>query len=152
MVSYFLAFAWGICLLISFIGWGGAINRILFPEDRIDWGQKATWGIAWSVVFGGVLNVTWTISPATILIYIGLGVLYGIIDVWVQRNSIAATLNWIINVWQQNKLFAIGSSIALLLTVWQYAGCVYSYTFSIVDDYSAYFVFPEKMLQKRRHK
>lgn len=147
MVSYFLAFGWGICILISLIGWGGFINRILFPKDRVDWGQRAAWGIAWSVVFGGLLNVTWTISQATILIYICLGLVYGIIDAWANKTSIARTLNWSIDTLQANKVFAIGTFIACLLTFWQYAGCVYSYTFSLVDDYSAYFVFPQKMLQ-----
>ncbi len=147
MVSYFLAFAWGICIIVSLIGWGTAINRILFPEDRVEWAQRAVWGIAWSVIFGGLLNVTWTISQATILIYICLGLVYGIIDTWHHKSSIARTLNWLINAFKQNKLFALGTASAFLLTVWQYAGCVSSYNFSIVDDYQAYFVFPHKMLQ-----
>lgn len=147
MVSYFLSFAWGICILVSFIGWGGVINRILFPQYRVDWGQRAAWGIAWSVVFGGVLNVTWTISPANILIYICLGALYGIIDAWAHRTSIAVALNWLINNFKQDKVFALGSAIAFLLTILQYGGCVSSYNFNPHDDYHAYLVFPHKMLQ-----
>lgn len=147
MISYFLSFSWGIWIVISFIGWGTAINRLLFPQHRVDWGQRAAWGIAWSVIFGGLLNVTWTISPAAILIYICSGALYGIIDAWRNKASLANKLNQLIKACQSNKFFAVGTFIAFLLAFSQYAGCVYSYTFSIVDDYQAYFVFPQKMLQ-----
>ena len=147
MNYYFLSFAWGICILVSLIGWGGAINRILFPKHRVDWGQRATWGIAWSVIFGGLLNVTWTISQAAILIYICSGALYGIIDAWRNKASLADKLNQLIKACQSSKFFAIGTFIAFLLAFSQYAGCVYSYTFNLVDDNPAYFVFPQKMLQ-----
>lgn len=147
MNSYFLSFAWGICILVSLIGWGGAVNRILFPQYRVDWGQRAAWGIAWSVIFGGLLNVTWTISQATILIYICLGALYGIIDAWANKTSIADDLNRLINAFKQNIFLAIGTFIAFLLTAVQYSGSVYWYDFNHHDDYHAYFVFPHKMLQ-----
>src|SRR4028118_144381 len=147
MISYFLSFSWGIWILISFIGWGTAINRLLFPQHKVDWGERAAWGIAWSVIFGGLLNVTWTISQAAILIYICSGALYGIIDAWRNKTSLANKLNQLIKVFQSNKFWAIGTFIAFLLAFWQYAGRVYSYTFSALDDYQAYFVFPQKMLQ-----
>src|SRR4028119_2034746 len=147
MISYFLSFSWGIWIVISFIGWGTAINRLLFPQHRVDWGQRATWGIAWSVIFGGLLNVTWTISQAAILIYICSGALYGIIDAWRNKASLANKLNQLIKACQSNKFLAVGTFIAFLLAFWQYAGCVYSYIFSLADDYQAYFVFPQKMLQ-----
>jgi hypothetical protein len=147
MISYFLSFAWGIWILISFIGWGTAINRLLFPQHRVDWGQRATWGIAGSVILGGLLNVTWTISQAAILIYICSGALYGIIDAWRNKASLANKLNQLIKACQSSKFFAIGTFIAFLLAFSQYAGCVYSYTFDIHDDNGAYFVFPQKMLQ-----
>jgi hypothetical protein len=147
MNYYFLSFAWGICILVSLIGWGGAVNRILFPQYRVDWGQRAAWGIAWSVIFGGLLNVTWTISQATILIYICLGALYGIIDAWANKTSIADDLNRLINAFKENIFLAIGTVIACLLTAVQYSASVSWHTFNLIDDYHAYFVFPQKMLQ-----
>jgi len=147
MNYYFLSFAWGIFILVSLIGWGGAVNRILFPQYRVDWGQRAAWGIAWSVIFGGLLNVTWTISQATILIYICLGALYGIIDVWANKTLIADDLNRLINAFKENIFWAIGTVIVFLMTAVQYSGSVAWYDFNPHDDYHAYFVFPHKMLQ-----
>lgn len=80
MNSYLFAFFWGICILLSLIGWGGVVNRILFPKYRADWGQLAPWGVSFSIVFGGVLNVTWTINRTVILIYLGLGLIYWIFE------------------------------------------------------------------------
>jgi hypothetical protein len=49
MMSYLISFCYGICLILSLIGWGKALNHILFPDRRIDWGQRASWGLAFSV-------------------------------------------------------------------------------------------------------
>jgi hypothetical protein len=115
MISYFLSFSWGIWIVISFIGWGTAINRLLFPQHRVDWGQRAAWGIAWSVIFGGLLNVTWTISQAAILIYICSGAVYGIIDAWRNKASLANKLNQLIKACQSNKFWR---SALLSLSFW----------------------------------
>ena len=147
MNYYILSFAGGICILVSLIGWGGVLNRILFPQYRVDWGQRAAWGIAWSVIFGGLLNVTWTISQATILIYICWGALYGIIDAWGNKTSIAEELNRFINAFKENIFFAIGTVIAFLLAAMTYSCSVSWHEFNFHDDYHAYFVFPNKMLQ-----
>ena len=147
MVAYILSFAWGIFFLVSFIGWGGAINSILFPKHRVDWAQRATWGIAGSVIFGGLLNVTWTISPPTIVIYICSGAVYGIIDAWRNKTSLAKDLNQLINNFKQNKFWAIGTVVAFIWAAVQYSGWVFWYDFNLHDDYHAYFVFPHKMLQ-----
>jgi hypothetical protein len=70
IISYSFAFFWGILIVLSLIGWGGILNRILFPKQQIDWGQKATLGIAFTILVGGILNVTWSISKLVIFIYL----------------------------------------------------------------------------------
>ena len=146
MNYYFLSFAWGICILVSLIGWVECSTVSFFPSTELTGGKEA-WGIAWSVIFGGLLNVTWTISQATILIYICLGALYGIIDAWANKTSIAEGLNRFINAFKENIVWAIGTVIACLLTAVQYSGWVSCHKFNLIDDYHAYFVFPHKMLQ-----
>ena len=157
--AYLLSFAWGLVLLLSFIGWGGILNRLLFSEHRIDWGQRAAWGLALSVIVGGFLNVTWSISRFTVLLYLGLGALYWLIDT-VSRDwrgfltalaSIgqgrAGPIRWI---WTGSV--ALGALIVIVLSLFHYASTV-----SIAenafpwlnphDDLYAYIVFPQKMLQ-----
>lgn len=146
MNSYFLSFAWGILILISLIGWGGAINRILFPKHRVDWGQRAAWGMAWSMCFGGVLNVTWTISQTTVLIYLALGFIYWLIDFYKSRKLFINSLSEI-RLDRSHWLLILGIFAVVLLNLLHYAGWVYSLIFEFSDDYLAYFVYPHKMLQ-----
>jgi hypothetical protein len=146
MVSYFLAFGWGICLLVSLIGWGGFINRILFPQHRVGWGQRGAWGMAWSMCVGGVLNLTQTISPTTILIYLGLGFLYWLFDIYTARELLINSVSKI-SFDRRDWVFILGVFAVVLLNIWHYAGSVYSLKFQGLDDYHAYFVYPHKMLQ-----
>ena len=46
MAWYLCAFGWGFLILLSLIGWGSALNRLLFPTESTDWGQRAAWGLA----------------------------------------------------------------------------------------------------------
>ncbi|MEG4323682.1 MULTISPECIES: hypothetical protein, partial [unclassified Microcoleus] len=83
----------------------------------------------------------------TIVIYICSGAVYGIIDAWRNKTSLAKNLNQLINSFKLNKFWALGTVVAFLWAAVQYSGCVFWYDFNITDDYQAYFVFPHKMLQ-----
>ena len=158
MISYLISFSWGICLLLSLTGWGKALNHILFPNQRVDWGQRAAWGLAFSLIIGGVLNATWTISPTTIFIFLGLGLIYCLVDLVNHRQSIATNLSQLFQESRQDKIILAGIALVSFLILIQYAGWVYTgrlnfanmvYAdgFNTSDDYHAYLVFPHKMLQ-----
>jgi hypothetical protein len=158
MISYLISFSWGICLLLSLIGWGKVLNHILFPNQRIDWGQRAAWGLAFSIIIGGILNATSTISQTTILIFLGLGLVYCLVDLVNHRKSIASNLLQLFEEIRKDKIILAGIATVSLLILIQYAGWVYTgrlnfanmvYAdgFNTSDDYHAYLVFPHKMLQ-----
>lgn len=147
MGSYFLSFSWGICILFSFVGWGSAINRILFHNYRIDWGQKAAWGIAFSIFVGGILNVTWAISKIVILVYLGMGFLCWLLDLFKTRLSVIGLISHHIYDCRKDKVVSIGIFTICFLAFLQYSGWVASTFFNPYDDFQTYFVFPEKMLQ-----
>jgi len=157
MASYFLAFVWGILILLSLIGWGGVLNRLLVPGEQTDWGQRAAWGLALSVVVGGVLNVLSCISRTTVLVYLGLGTTAWAIDSLVRRPWRFSPLA--VQDGSRKPLFVGGVLIVILLALIQYAGTIsvarFDYPsspagpvrFNQADDFQAYFVFPEKMLE-----
>jgi hypothetical protein len=159
MSSYLFSFSWGIVILFSLIGWGGVINRILFPKYRIDWGQKAAWGIAFSVFIGGILNVVWIISRATILVYLGAGLLYWLFDIFrTKRSDIGSLFNHIDN-YRKDKIVVVGILVVFSLLLLQYGGWISTkaydgvdrrdlfHSFNLHDDFHSYCVFPEKMIQ-----
>jgi hypothetical protein len=65
---------WLLCLLAAMVGWGRVINRVLLPDHDLDWGQQAAWGMALTVALGGLLNLSWSVSPVTVTIFLALGV------------------------------------------------------------------------------
>ena len=158
MISYLISFFWGICLLLSLTGWGKALNHILFPNQRVDWGQRAAWGLALSLIIGGVLNATWNISPTTIFSFLGFGLIYCLVDLVNHRQSIATNLSQLFQESRQDKIILSGIALVSFLILIQYGGWVYTgrlnfasmvYAdgFNTSDDYHAYLVFPHKMLQ-----
>jgi len=157
--AYFLSFGWGLVLLLSLIGWGGLLNRVLFSWHRVDWGQRAAWGLALSVIVGGFLNVTWSISSLTVLLYLGLGVLSWLIDTWsrgwCRPLSVPAPIGQVRTGplrWIRAGSVALGALIVIVLSLFHYASTVSIAENSYLslnrhDDFHAYLVFPQKMLQ-----
>lgn len=148
MIHYILSFFVGICILLSWVGWGTLINRILFPDERIDWGQHAAWGIAFSCGIGGILNFFKFISQTTILIYLGLGLLWFLITLY-KRLYVADPSFFHKYKVLNEKLFFAGILIVWLLILLQYSVTVSppQNIFNRHDDFQAYFVFPHQMLQ-----
>jgi hypothetical protein len=159
MISYFLAFGWGILILLSLIGWGCVLNWLLFPKEETDWGQRAAWGVALSVVVGGVLNLLSSISRVTVLVYLGAGMAAWLIDSLFRRHGRFPSTSQRMSNLRSSKALLVVGAVVVLLTVIQYAGSVsvarYDFPsgpagpvrFNQADDFQAYFVFPEKMLQ-----
>jgi hypothetical protein len=157
---YLLAFGWGIFILLSLTGWGSALSWLLFRKAKTDWGQRAAWGLAFSVVIGGVLNLLSSISRATILVFLGLGVLAWIIALLIDRPSPFQNRSQVIpDLPRPKALVMIGFFIVGFLALIRYAAsvsvvrddqhnCLVALNcFSTIDDLNAYLVFPKKMLQ-----
>jgi hypothetical protein len=158
--SYFFAFSWGILIPVSLTGWGCVLNRLLFPKAQTDWGQRTAWGLALSVVVGGVLNLLSCISRTTILVYLGLGMVAWATDCLLRRSSPSKSASQLVaDAHKNRKAELICAALVVLLVLIQYAGSIsvarYDYPsspagpvrFNQADDFQAYFVFPQKMLQ-----
>ncbi len=159
MVSYLVAFGWGILVLLSWIGWGSVLSRTWFPRETTDWGMRGAWGLAFSVVFGGLLNLLGRISRTTVLVYVAIGIAAWAIELLIhQRRGADSTSRRAIELCR-SKILLVGGALVVLLALLQYAGSVtvvrHDYPsgfagairFNQADDFQAYFVFPEKMLQ-----
>jgi hypothetical protein len=157
VASYFLAFAWGIVVLLSLVGWGGVLNRLLFPKDQTDWGQRGAWGLALSVVVGGILNLLSCISRTTILTYLGVGMAAWVLGSLVRRPLRSKSTSQSLPGARSHKALVLaGVLIVACLALIRYgasisvvrcdARAIRLNCFS-VDDFQGYFAFPEKMLQ-----
>lgn len=161
IASYFFAFAWGLLILAALTGWGSVLNRILFPRRQTDWALRGAWGLALSVVVGGVLNLGHWVSRTSVLIYLGIGVVC-----WLAASlgsirrigSLRATFQRITN-GNQKSAIILGVLLVTLLAGLRYAASVSvvrdddptgpsgQNRFYPVDDYQAYMVLPVEMMQ-----
>lgn len=149
-----LALAWGAYLVASLAGWGLLLARRVLPE-RIGWAGNAALGMAAAVLAGGLLNLCGVISRPLLLVLLAAG--FGVLasDLWPRRQTLVErTRAYVgelrVDRWRTGLLVLLGLLTFLQLTGAPLAGVnnVSTYRdFDVHDDYQAYLVFPQKMLQ-----
>ena len=127
--SYWIGFAWGLAIALSFVGWGVAAARVtgVAEEDR-EWALCACWGMAVVIALGGALAL-FDLANRTALVGIGI-VGCGLAAVWFRPRK-----------WEWGGAIILG----LTLVVW-YAPAVASRAVEPYDDYLAYFTFARRFL------
>lgn len=159
--SYFFAFAWGLIILAALAGWGSVLSRLLFPMEQRDWALRAAWGLALSVVVGGVLNLGHWISRTSVLFYLGTGIVCWLAAslASIRRMAPLRTTLFQITTGNHKATIILGVLLVTLLAGLRYAASVSvvrdddatgpsgQNRFYPVDDYQAYMVLPEQMMQ-----
>lgn len=103
--------------------------------------------MALSVVVGGVLNLLSCISRVAVLVYLGLGATLWAIDLLIRRPWRSGRVSPPMSESSGPKPLLIGGMLLVaFLALIQYAGSIRG-RFNQADDFQAYVVFPEKMLQ-----
>lgn len=148
---------WGLVLLVSFIGYGALLRRLLFTADDCGWANQAAWGMACVVVAGGVFNLLNAISRPLLLILVTCGVVMTVLDLLVRRTSVTDRFSSFRAYMREHpiacalKLACHGAIIALaaiqylastdLIPVAEHSG-----TYNLMDNLEGYFIFPKQML------
>jgi len=148
MHSYLLGFFAGIFIIVSLAGWGVLVVSILRTDSSSGFGFDGAVGLAFSTSVGGVLNLAQVISPRVVWAYLLIGLLlavyfYGIKQARGIRDGMASAWTY----FGQRKLLAIVVFFLAVVTFIKYSTVVSPGVFHPHDDYHAYFVFPEEMLQ-----
>ena len=159
MRAYFAAALWGVSILLSMIGHGSIVKRLLCPDQDIDWGWRAAWGLTLSACVGGVLDLTGTISRTTVLLFLLVGFLSFVLGL--ARTS-SPTWAVISSIWvrlrdDRSYRFAailvvfvglfLAARYAISVSLFEFHGSTRPDNFNVLDDFQAYYVFPRKMLE-----
>ncbi|MBF0594964.1 MAG: hypothetical protein HQL22_08340 [Candidatus Omnitrophica bacterium] len=142
-----IACFWVAALLAAFVGWGRLINGVIYTEQEFSWGELAAWGVAFSTVIGGVLNLSQAISRQTAIMFVILGFVYFCMYFW--RRVADVLINFprkVFLLWRGDTISLLGLCIVGGLLIFQLALSIAGIRPNIYDDYQAYFVFPQKML------
>jgi len=141
-----LAFDWGLLMIAAFVGFGSLANRVLYRERRVDWGLRATWGLAVVVVLGGFLLV---VHLARAPVLIGLVIVGGALfvdDLLREGRQLVRGLSggrFREDVW----FYAGAASLMLLGALLLYASYGNVGEWSHADDGPAYGMFPKQIAQ-----
>jgi len=141
------AYLWTICILLSYIGWGFAVNRLLLGPLRVHWSLQAVWGLAFTVAVGGVLNLSGMVSSTTILPYVFCGMAWFVRGKMRHAKLDSAALARIKAVfipdWYTAALWLVLlPCVAADVLVWTWYGDP-----NFADDLQSYFVYAERMVQ-----
>ncbi|WP_394844303.1 hypothetical protein LZC95_45530 [Pendulispora brunnea] len=71
---------WGVLLSLSFAGWGAAIDRVGGHARAADWGLRAAWGMAWTIVAGGLLAALSLVSRGVLLAWVASGLISLVVE------------------------------------------------------------------------
>lgn len=150
--NYILCWFFGMFVLLSFIGWGQVLAAFLFRDQNVGLGQKAAWGICFSVLFGGILNYYALIYKWIIWAYLIMGCVAVLCTVG--KGCVAV----LIDLFRMNRkrIFLFCGTVGIFLCImFAYSRSVYTAVsgpyavkeFNSQDDYLGYFVCVEKMTQ-----
>ena len=141
--------AWGLLLLVSFAGWGAALNAAVFRRKRADWGLRGAWGWAAVTALGGLLCALQLATRGVLVLVVGVGlVAFGVAVVreylaWARRN----VLRWARSAWEALP-FGLGAAAVFALGLVPYLASIVSTNFNGNDDKLCYFAFARGILDR----
>jgi hypothetical protein len=147
MHFFFMGFAAGIGIILSFAGWGRLVVKVLRTGSSSGFGFDAAVGLAFSTSVGGVLNIAQVISPRVVLAFLVIGMALAIFFGIQQARSIGQGIASVWSYFQPRKLLAVIALFFCSVVLVKYVTVISPGVFHPHDDYHAYFVFPEEMLQ-----
>jgi hypothetical protein len=145
--SFAAMLAFGVVLLGAWAGWGVAIQRLVLRSKATDRALQAGWGLALTLFVGGVLNLTGRITARSLLLFVSVGFLILLWDIYRQRRRLRAKLRLRIRRLRRDRLLASALLALCGVLAAVYAASICSTHFNDHDDLQAYFVFPAKMIQ-----
>ena len=145
--SYAVMFGFGLLLLGSWAGWGAAIHRVLFRRIPANRALHAGWGLAFTLVVGGVLNLMRAVTPTAIYAFSAAGLSFLLADNLRRRRRLREWVRGLaLRTWR-DWLLAAATAVLCGLLIVLYGASVRTTVFNFHDDLQGYFVFPTKMIQ-----
>ncbi len=139
--------SWGLLLLVSFGGWGRALEHVLFPGRRADLGLCMAWGASAILFVGALIAAASQFSRGVVLVLVDVGLVAAAVFLVRGRQALIEDATFVYRVARQNRLLALMLGVLLAATVVHYLGGVADTSSNPYDDDVAYLPFVKKLLQ-----
>ncbi|HTW96838.1 MAG TPA: hypothetical protein VMD74_04250 [Candidatus Methylomirabilis sp.] len=146
MALIILCFFWPALIVLALIGWGRIFLNLVAKNYEKDLAAAAVSGLSLLLFGGGILNLLKLVGrPALLFFLIGGLIIFLVFYAKLIKEKIAQLIH-------EQKIFKDKLTLVLLVAViflffLRYVATFYGSNFNSADDYQAYFVFPEKMVQ-----
>lgn len=144
-VSFATTAAWGIVVLAAFVGWGGALGSWLFGQRRIDAGLRAAWGMALTILAGGIACLFGVGSRGMVFTFVALGCGLALVELF--RSPPRFDASAIAAHWKEHPGSALLICLCIAVALLQYLASICNLHFNPNDDFIAYFPFAEQILE-----
>jgi hypothetical protein len=143
--DYWVPFFWGLVILASWLGWGQVAQRLLgLGARRIDWGLRGGWGLAVTLMIGGLLQLPRFATQNILMILALIGAAIWALTLYSELRAPAARLRLLSGVRRQRILLYIP---LLILLLFLYATSVQAFDVNWWDDLPAYLVMVKRLQQ-----
>jgi hypothetical protein len=147
-INILSAASWGGIVLLSWIGFGGLVDRIQLrgvkgvKPNYTPIGLLIGWGMALIIFVGGVLLWLHLAYKTTLTILTLAGFVLGLREFWRRRDSVKSFLK------AQSRMVVILCSLPLLVVItFVYIGSIQWPHWNVSDDFGAYLPFTHEILQ-----
>ena len=140
------AAAWGLVLLVSFVGWGSAAAAVLLPGRGLDWGIRSALGMAVVVAGGGLLQVAYLVSPGVLFGMIFGGLVVLAVERWPRRSRLADGIAERVAAARAHPITTVVLCALYALAAFAFLGSFATAAPNLYDDYEAYWAYPKSLL------
>jgi hypothetical protein len=138
--------AWGLLVLLAFVGWGAGLNALLFRDRRADFGLRAIWGASAMLFVGGILAAASLYSRMAGLVLVDIGLIAFAVFLYRERHARVEALRFTWRAARINGLLSVLVGVLLFAALVHYLGGVADATSNPYDDDTAYLPMVRKLI------
>jgi hypothetical protein len=137
---------WSGAILFAFIGWGLLVSSVS-PRENYQLGMLGVFGVSFTIVVGGFLNLLKEVSPFAIKAYVSTGLLLAMLYGIQHSNHLIEKGTQLMRKLLQDKILLLAVFAIVVFMLMRVALSLSFYGFHGADDDQGYLVFPAKMVQ-----
>jgi hypothetical protein len=144
-LPFWEASVWGLVVLVSFVGYGSLLAKLVVPEMKIDVGLRAAWGASVVCAAGGLLMAFSRMTRLAAMAFVDCGTVLALLSLWVERRKIHQRTRFAARLVRRDAVVGLLATVIVGLCVLHYLAAVAEWHPNPYDDNIAYLEFVKKL-------